>query len=172
MSITGIVRRVDDLGRVAIPKEIRRTLRIREGDPLEIIIQNGMACLKKYSPVFELGERAMYCAEAIFEEAGHVSLVTDREKIVAVAGVPKKTFLGQPIPECVEKVMDERKGRLIIGNTNTTGLLSNFGSIAIAPIIVEGDPLGAVIICSDELAGQELRHVEVMAKFLSKDLGV
>lgn len=92
MKATGIVRRIDDLGRVVIPKEIRRTLRIREGDPLEIFVdRDGEVILKKYSPIGELGDFAKEYAESLFEGTNHVTLITDRDNIIAVAGASKKS---------------------------------------------------------------------------------
>src|SRR3954470_6978708 len=98
MKATGIVRRIDDLGRVVIPKEIRRTLRIREGDPLEIFVdRDGEVILKKYSPIGELGDFAKEYAESLSETLGHITLITDRDVVIAVAGVSKKEFLEKPI---------------------------------------------------------------------------
>ena len=92
MKATGIVRRIDDLGRVVIPKEIRRTMRIREGDPLEIYTDNdGEVIFKKYSPIGELGMFASQYAEVLYKTGGHPVVVCDRDHVIAVAGVPKKS---------------------------------------------------------------------------------
>src|SRR6478735_11597866 len=110
MKATGIVRRIDDLGRVVIPKEIRRTLRIREGDPLEIFVdRDGEVILKKYSPIGELGDFAKEYAESLSETLGHITLITDRDVIIAVAGASKRDFLEKPIGNDVEKSMEDRK---------------------------------------------------------------
>ena len=94
MKATGIVRRIDDLGRVVIPKEIRRTLRIREGDPLEIFVdREGEVILKKYSPIGELGDFAQEYADSLYESTGHIALISDRDAIVAVSGAPKSNGL-------------------------------------------------------------------------------
>lgn len=88
MKATGIIRRVDDLGRIVIPKEIRKTLKIREGDPVEIFTDNqGQVILKKYSPIGEIENFAKAYAEAMSQIAGHRVLVTDREKVIAVAEI-------------------------------------------------------------------------------------
>ena len=98
MKATGIVRRIDDLGRVVIPKEIRRTLRIREGDPLEIFVdREGEVILKKYSPIGELGDFAKEYADSLHEAIGHIALIADRDNIITVAGAPKKEFLNKAI---------------------------------------------------------------------------
>ena len=98
MRATGIVRRIDDLGRVVIPKEIRRTLRIREGDPLEIFTdREGEIILKKYSPIGELGAFAKEYAESLAQTAGHVTCIVDKDRIIAVSGGAKKEFLEKRI---------------------------------------------------------------------------
>ena len=96
MKATGIVRRIDDLGRIVIPKEIRRTLRIRETDPLEIYTENtGEIVLKKYSPVGELSQFARDYAESLAATTGQIICITDREQIVAVSGTVKKDFMSK-----------------------------------------------------------------------------
>ncbi|MFP3488754.1 stage V sporulation T C-terminal domain-containing protein, partial [Staphylococcus sp. SIMBA_130] len=103
MKATGIVRRIDDLGRVVIPKEIRRTLRIREGDPLEIFVdREGEVILNKYSPISELGDFAKEYAESLAEHSGHIALISDRDVYITTAGGPKKEYLNKSIGESVE----------------------------------------------------------------------
>lgn len=98
MKATGIVRRIDDLGRVVVPKEIRRTLRIREGDPLEIFTdREGEIILKKYSPIGELSQFAGQYAESLAQSTGHLVCITDRDHVIAAAGNGKKEFEGKPI---------------------------------------------------------------------------
>ena len=112
MKATGIVRRIDDLGRVVIPKEIRRTLRIREGDPLEIFTdREGEVILKKYSPIGELGDFASEYAESLHNTSGHIICVADRDSIIAVSGASKKEFLEKQLSSELEKIM-ESKARL------------------------------------------------------------
>ena len=109
MKATGIVRRIDDLGRVVIPKEIRRTLRIREGDPLEIFVdRDGEVILKKYSPISELGDFAKEYAEALYDSLGNPVLICDRDTYIAVAGGSKKEYLNKSVSELVEKIMEDR----------------------------------------------------------------
>lgn len=91
MKATGIVRRIDDLGRVVIPKEIRRTLRIREGDPLEIFVdRDGEVILKKYSPIGELGDFAKEYAESLYEGTGHITMITDRDTFIVSPAAPRR----------------------------------------------------------------------------------
>jgi len=183
---TGIVRRIDDLGRVVIPKEIRRTLRIREGDPLEIYVdREGEVILKKYSPVGELGDFAKEYADSLHDAINHIILIADRDNIVAVAGAPKKEFLNKPLGAAVEKVMEDRK-TVLINNPgeykHCKGCVTDcddeeackFTAEVISPIIVEGDPIGAVIICSKETGVQmgdmEVKLAETAAGFLAKQM--
>lgn len=184
MKATGIVRRIDDLGRVVIPKEIRRTLRIREGDPLEIFVdRDGEVILKKYSPIGELGDFAKEYADSLHEALGHVACIADRDIIIAVSGAPKKEFLNKPIGNVVEKVMEERKVT-IINNPGEDPLCKEcmavedgeckYSSEVIAPIVSEGDPVGAVILISKEpdvkMGEMELKLAETAAGFLAKQM--
>ena len=110
MKATGIVRRIDDLGRVVVPKEIRRVLRIREGDPLEIYTDHeGEIILKKYSPIGELTEFAKQYAEVLAQTTGNIICITDRDQVVAVAGGSKKDILMKAISQQLEKLIDEIK---------------------------------------------------------------
>ena len=151
MKATGIVRRIDDLGRVVVPKEIRRTLRIREGDPMEIYTDHeGNVILKKYSPVGELGEFARQYAETLAQTTGNVVCITDRDQIIAVSGTAKKDFLGKEISKNLENIIE---GRCNISATRgdkkytrITNDEDDFISQAVCPIICEGDAIGSVII--------------------------
>lgn len=98
MKATGVVRRIDDLGRVVIPKEIRKVHRIKEGDPLEIFTdKEGEIILKKYSPIGELSEFASSYAETISKTTGHITCITDKDTVIAVSGRFKKRFFGKRI---------------------------------------------------------------------------
>ena len=183
MKATGIVRRIDDLGRVVIPKEIRRTLRIREGDPLEIFVDHdGEVILKKYSPIGELGEFAQEYADSLYEATGHIALITDRDQVIAVAGGSKKEYLNKAIGSAAEKVMEERKAvnvadtaiHALFRNTGDTGIERTFSAQIMAPIIAEGDPIGMVLIAAKESSAKlgelELKLAETAASFLAKQM--
>ncbi|GGJ75714.1 AbrB family transcriptional regulator (stage V sporulation protein T) [Anoxybacillus voinovskiensis] len=176
MKATGIVRRIDDLGRVVIPKEIRRTLRIREGDPLEIFVdRDGEVILKKYSPISELGDFAKEYAEALFDSLGHAVLICDRDTFIAVAGVSKKEFLNKSVSSLLEKVMEERQPvlRTEEGEAEMVdGHAERWKSYTIAPIIANGDPIGAVVILSKDKTIGEVEHkaVETAASFLARQM--
>ena len=110
MKATGIVRRIDELGRVVIPKEIRRTLRIREGDPLEIYTdRDGEVILKKYSPIGEMSSFAKDYTESIFRSLGHIACIVDRDQVVAVSGVNKKELWDKPISHDLEQAIASRQ---------------------------------------------------------------
>lgn len=184
MKATGIVRRIDDLGRVVIPKEIRRTLKIREGDPLEIFVdREGEVILKKYSPIGELGDFAKEYADSLYEALGHIACIADRDAIIAVAGAPKKEFLNKPVGAAIERVMEERKA-VIINNPGEDPFCKEcitiedgeckYSAEVVAPIIAEGDPIGAVILASREqnlkMGEMELKLAETAAGFLAKQM--
>jgi AbrB family transcriptional regulator (stage V sporulation protein T) len=176
MKATGIVRRIDDLGRVVIPKEIRRTLRIREGDPLEIFVdRDGEVILKKYSPISELGDFAKEYAEALFDSLGNPILICDRDTYITIAGGSKKDFLNKSISSLIEKTMEGRTSILINQKEEISfveGLEEEVSSYTIGPIIANGDPFGAVIIYSKEGTLGEVEHkaVETAAGFLARQM--
>lgn len=185
MKATGIVRRIDDLGRVVIPKEIRRTLRIREGDPLEIFVdREGEVILKKYSPIGELGDFAKEYADSLHETTGHISMIADRDVIIAVSGANKREFLGKAVGKAVERALEERnilimkeieapedENNHIIQNDDREYTVK---AQVIAPIITQGDPIGAVIMVSKEpdvkLGDLEVKLAETAAGFLAKQM--
>jgi AbrB family transcriptional regulator, stage V sporulation protein T len=176
MKATGIVRRIDDLGRVVIPKEIRRTLRIREGDPLEIFVdRDGEVILKKYSPISELGDFAKEYADALYDSLGHPVLICDRDSYIAVSGGSKKEYLNKNISQLLEKIMEDRSSvlhteggeiQLIDGNEEEAQ------SYTVGPIVANGDPIGAVVIFTKEGTLSEVEHkaVETAAGFLAKQM--
>lgn len=188
MKATGIVRRIDDLGRVVIPKEIRRNLRIREGDPLEIFVdRDGEIILKKYSPIGELANFAREYADAINEATGQSVLIADRDSIIAVSGASKKDFLGKSIGRLVEKSMEER--RAVLNNYRSGATRHDDGDIiaddrgeesyrftgeVIMPIVAQGDPIGAVIICgrdgSSDLGETERKIAQSAAGVLARQM--
>ena len=156
MKATGIVRRIDDLGRVVIPKEIRRTLRIREGDPLEIFTdREGEIILKKYSPIRELGTFAKQYAESLAQTLGYLVCVTDTDQVIAAAGPGKKELQEQFISKQLEEAIGRREQIVAVpGDKKYTKLTAEqteeYDSQVISPIICEGDAIGAVIILSKD----------------------
>ncbi|MBU5676496.1 stage V sporulation protein T [Alkaliphilus sp. MSJ-5] len=181
MKATGIVRRIDDLGRVVIPKEIRRTLRIREGDPLEIFTgRDGEVILKKYSPIGELSEFATEYAESLHEALQHNAIITDRDTIIAVSGVSKKDYLEKRVSKSLEKIMEEREtfvanqGDRMITFAIDESDEGKYTAQVIAPIVTHGDPIGTVILCSKDkgvtMGEVEKKIATTAAAFLSKQM--
>ncbi len=179
MKATGIVRRIDDLGRVVIPKEIRRTLRIREGDPLEIFTdREGEVILKKYSPIGELGQFAKQYAESLAQSTGHIVCISDRDSLIAVAGGGKKDLLSKPISKELEHSINERESILAKGASRDflkiTDIDDDYGYEAVSPIISAGDAIGAVIILAkdgkEEFGEVEAKLAATAAGFLGKQL--
>ena len=181
MKATGIVRRIDDLGRVVIPKEIRRTLRIREGDPLEIFTdREGGVILKKYSPIGELTDFSKEYAESLQQAIGHIILISDKDAFISVSGAPKKDYIDRKISNELENMREGRKPVLLgEGGEKLIPLHSDedteeMTSQVVAPIVAEGDAIGAVIILSKQ-SGQkmgelELKLAETAAAFLGKQM--
>ncbi len=160
MKATGIVRRIDDLGRVVVPKEIRRTLRIREGDPLEIFTdRDGEIILKKYSPIGELGVFAQQFCESASQALNTTVCVSDHDTFIAAAGKEKKIFLNKMIHQKLEQFIDARKTATTKStNADFPELLesvpfSNKNQIA-STIICQGDAVGCIVIptCDSEEA--------------------
>lgn len=180
MKATGIVRRIDDLGRVVIPKEIRRTLRIREGDPLEIFTdREGGVILKKYSPIGELTDFSKEYAESLQQAIGHIILISDNDAFISVSGSPKKEFMEKKISEELEKIMENRKSSILgIENNKVIPLYTDddenkYTCQVIAPIIAEGDAIGSVIILSkngEKFTDLEKKLAEIAASFLGKQM--
>lgn len=154
MKATGIVRRIDDLGRVVIPKEIRRTLRIREGDPLEIFTdREGEIILKKYSPIGELSQFARHYAESLAQTSGHTVCIADRDAFIAVAG-GKKELQMKSISKELEEAINERKVILAAQTEpeyiDITDGDEKYSYQAVCPILCEGDAIGAVVLLSKD----------------------
>ena len=156
MKATGVVRRIDDLGRVVIPKEIRKTLRIKEGDPLEIFTdKEGEVILKKYSPIGELSEFASGYAETLSKTTGHIACITDKDTVIAVSGGSKKEFLEQNLSPELEQLMEDKEIYTSNDNNNVAlPIIKNdnnerkYNSQVVYPIISDGDAIGSVVLLS------------------------
>ena len=149
MRATGIVRRIDDLGRIVIPKEIRRTLRIRESEPMEIYTgAQGEVIFKKYSPIGEVSVCAGNYAEVLNRTAGARVLICDRDRVVACAGASRRDWLDAPIPPALEQVMESRRlyrptpGQPLFCESLTG---SRSAVRVAAPILSRGDVAGCVL---------------------------
>ena len=161
MKATGIVRRIDDLGRVVVPKEIRRTLRIREGDPLEIFTNNsGEVILKKYSPIHDLSEYASAYAETVSKILGGTIIVSDTDQIIVASGTNRKEYNNKKVDPELDKIIQSKNH------------YSNDSKIVV-PIVSHGDPIGSITILpkdNQRLGDVELKIAEVGASFLAKQM--
>lgn len=179
MKATGIVRRIDELGRIVVPKEIRRTLRIREGDPLEIFTdKDGEIVLKKYSPIGELSIFAQEYVDATAQILGCPVCVTDRDQIIAVSGVGKKDLLGKPLHKELEEAINDREAIMAKKGEKKyiqiTGDEDVYEGQIVQTIICEGDAIGAVIILNKDsrnpLTETERKAAVIAANFLGKQM--
>lgn len=177
MKATGIVRRIDDLGRVVIPKEIRRTMRIREGDPLEIYTDHeGEVIFKKYSPIGELTAFAAQYAETLHKTGDLAVIICDRDAVIASAGVPRKDFLDKRLTSELEKRIEART--LYVARDSeplfATEFSEEFTVRCMMPIITEGDVIGCVASLGEDKESTpgetEIKLVQTAASFLSKQL--
>ncbi len=167
MKATGVVRRIDDLGRVVIPKEIRKTLRIKEGEPLEIFTdREGQIILKKYSPIGELSEFAAGYAETLSKTTGHIACITDKDTVIAVSGGSKKEFLEQDVSPELEQLMEDKEVYMSKDNSDIAMPITKNenperknNAQVVYPIISNGDTIGTVILMSKE-ANKKMNEVE------------
>ena len=179
MKATGIVRRIDDLGRVVIPKEIRRTMRIREGDPLEIFTdRDGEVIFKKYSPIGELTAFAAQYAETLHKTCDLSVIICDRDSVVASAGVPKKEYADKPLSDEIEAIIESRSLFTRREGDEMRSPIRDGGSHHVncaMPIISEGDIVGCVAsLCpndkNDLPEAVEIKLVQTAAGFLGRQL--
>lgn len=184
MKATGVVRRIDDLGRVVIPKEIRRTLRIKEGDPLEIFTdREGQVILKKYSPIGELSEFASEYAETLNKTTGHIACITDKDTIIAVSGVSKKDWLEKGISTELERILEDKEKYISKENNDVAVPITEnetndkiYNAQVIYPIISDGDAVGSVILMSKDdktkMTEVEQKVAQSAANFLGKQMEI
>lgn len=181
MKATGVVRRIDDLGRIVIPKEIRKTLRVKEGSPLEIFTdREGQIILKKYSPIGELSEFATEYAETLAKTTGHIACITDKDTVIAVSGGPKKELLEKGISKDLEKVMEDKEAYISNENNNVSIPVTQNennekkNSQVVYPIISDGDSIGSVILISKDentkMSEVEQKVVQSAASFLATQM--
>jgi len=184
LKATGVVRRIDDLGRIVIPKEIRKTLRIKEGDPLEIFTdKEGEVILKKYSPIGELSEFATGYAETLAKTTGHIACITDKDTVIAVSGGSKKEFLEQDLSKELEQLLEDKEvytskenNEVSIPITKNDNRERKYNSQVVYPIISQGDVIGSVILLSKDnntkMGDSELKVVQSAAGFLSSQMDI
>ena len=172
MKNTGVVRRIDDLGRIVIPKEIRKTLRIKDGESLEIFLSSDNIVLKKYSPLEGLQNFYKTYTDSIYSEIGNNVIIVDRDKVVAVSGDLRRKYLDKGISSELDKLIESR---VVVSSKEKNNIsiidgVSANGSYIIAPIITGGDAVGAVIIMSldEEIDDFIIKTGIIASKFLGK----
>ncbi len=181
MKATGIIRKVDELGRIVIPKEIRRTLRLREGDPLEIYTdKQGEIILKKYSPICDLSNFAAEYAESASDILGSAAVITDTDHVIAVSGGVSKNLKDKRISSQIEEVIQTRSSQVVTDRTKMYKISDeenhsiDYSSQIIVPIVAQGSVIGSVILMSHEkdsiFTERELKTAEVGASFLAKQM--
>ena len=176
MKATGIVRRIDDLGRVVIPKEIRRTMRIREGDPLEIYTdREGEVIFKKYSPIGELAIFAGEYAETLYKTCALSVVICDRDAVIATAGVPRKEYADKALSEELEKIIESRSLYVFRDGTEPVNVIADGGSHTVRcamPILSQGDIVGCVVsLSSGEKSDKNAPMVDVETKLIQTAAG-
>ncbi len=167
MRATGIVRRIDELGRVVIPKEIRRTLRIREGDPLEIFTDHdGEVVLKKYSPIGEIAAIARDYTDSLHRSLGHIALICDRDAVVSSAGAGKKEYAEKGLSQELDRLMQARQTAVLNVVSGGQPLpvtaddrVESYSAQVIVPILSDGEIIGCLLLLSRD-AGQEMTEID------------
>lgn len=177
MKATGIVRRIDDLGRIVIPKELRRTFRLKEGDPLEFFTENGEIILKKYSPMISLEIVAEKYADTLYATLKKPVIICDTDRVIAIAGIPKKQLMGKMVSSMLEEVMKSQKEYRWNGkDTILLHPIENYDleAIAAAPITMFEQLYGTVLLMGEEspkpATDEDIRILSVAAMLLEKEL--
>lgn len=169
---TGLVRRIDELGRIVIPKDIRKALRLKDGESVEIFLENDNILLKKYSPLENLNVFYENYVSSLHSSLGKNVFIIDRDKIVASSGDLKKKYLNVNISSKMDEIVQNRdilikneKDKIFLGDN-----LVEEGYYVVAPIIVNGDAIGAVIILSLDKVLEEIdiKTITIAATFLGK----
>ena len=171
MKTTGIIRRIDDLGRIVIPKELRKSLRIKNGDSLEIFVDNEDIILKKYSPMESIEEAASRYVDSFSQVIKHSVIVTDKDRVIAASGSLKKRYLGKSISEFTERGI-ERRDSFVERQKKTFSFvegIEEYGYYSLSSIINEGDTIGSVIIISvdNPILESEEKLASILSKLLS-----
>lgn len=167
MKATGITRRIDDLGRIVIPKEIRRTLRVREGDPLEIFTdREGMIILKKYSPIGEMGEFADSYVEVMAQTLQATICITDTDSVIAASGAGWKELMDQPVSKTLENSMESRS------MVKDRAFFSGYEKQILIPILSAGDVIGSVLLLKNDglVSDADLKVIQAAAGFIGRHM--
>ena len=173
MKTTGVIRRIDDLGRIVIPKEIRKNMRIKNGDSLEIFVDDDSVILKKYSPIESVEDAALKYVETFNQIIKHNIVVTDRDKVIAVSGPLKKKYSGKEISDFTIRSI-ERRDSFVERQKKSFSFVKDieeFGYYSFSSVVNNGDAIGSVIIISNEvpILESEEKMAIILSKLLSKN---
>ena len=174
MKATGIIRRIDDLGRIVIPKEIRKNLRIKEGENLEIFVQNEEIILRKYSMMNKISDLALELTDAIYTFMKHSIFITDTDQIVAGSGPLKKKYLNKPISEFISQSI-KRRDKMLENHFKELNLIDDENitcSYVMSTILVNGEATGMILIINEEekLGESEMQMAGIVSSFMTKYL--
>ena len=171
MKSTGVLRRIDELGRIVIPKEIRRNLKIKDGESLEIFIDDDAVVLKKYSDMKDLHDIAQNCSDSFYDVINNDILITDLNKVIAASGQMKKKYLNKEISKFISDSIKNRSIEAEIHNAEIVDGIYEESEIIISYVVVSGDAVGSVIILSDNKINDLVKKTSnFIAKFLGKHL--
>lgn len=171
MKSTGVLRRIDELGRIVIPKEIRRNLKIKDGESLEIFIDDNSVVLKKYSDMRDLHDIAQNCSDSFYDVINKDILITDLDRVIAASGPMKKRYLNKEISSFVTDTIKNRSIDDSINNVEIVEGITEDNEFVISYVVVSGDAVGSVIILSDTKISDVVRKTsDFIAKFLGKHL--
>ena len=174
MKATGIIRRIDDLGRVVIPKEIRKNLRIKEGDNLEIFVVNEDIILKKYSMMNKINDLAQELTDAIFTFMKHSIFITDTDQVVAASGPLKKKYLNKNISDFITESI-KRRDKILENHFKELNFIEDEKltcSFVLSTILVNGEATGMILIISEEekMSEAEMQMAGIVSSFMTKYL--
>lgn len=174
MKTTGVVRRIDDLGRIVIPKEMRRTLRIRDGESLEIFVEDEMIALKKYSSMSDLNDLSDNLVNTINQVISKDVLITDRDKVISISGNLKSKYLGNSISKFLEQKLNNRESVIEKDKIEVEFVegIKEICSYVFTPILTNGDIVGAVVIfcLQDSITDTEVKMANLTSNFLGKHI--
>lgn len=171
MKATGVVRRIDELGRIVIPKEIRKNLKIRDGESIEIFTDNlNQIILKKYSLSEDYTVIIHSYIEAIFQTLKKDILITDRDKFITGISELKKECDKKEISDSLLKIIDKRENKNENGDLELYSGKRYSGNYLVCPIISSGEAIGLIILLSKngEINKDDENVIQVAANFLGK----
>lgn len=171
MKSTGVLRRIDELGRIVIPKEIRRNLKIKDGESLEIFIDNDAVILKKYSDMKDLHDIAQNCSDSFYDVISKDILITDLDRVIAASGPMKKKYLNKEISNFITDTIKNRDTNYSTCDIEIVNGIHEESEFVISYVVVSGDAVGSVIILSDTKINDVVKKTsDFIAKFLGKHL--